>query len=102
MRIRERSTSGMTLTSDNLPPPERPRLRLSATRRTPSAPLVGPVLGNTSVTLTRLAPGETDYLSAVIEGLPSPSWTSFALADAQDEISELLEGNNYGQFQVIP
>jgi len=65
-------------------------------------PPEAPVLAEHSVQVESLAPGETDYLSAVIEGLPSSSWTSFALADAQDEISELLEGNNYGQFQVTP
>ena len=38
----------------------------------------------------------------VIAGVPSPSWTSFVLADSQDEVGELLEGNNYGEFQVTP
>jgi len=67
-----------------------------------ASPPEAPLVAEQSIQVESLEPGETDYLSAVIEGVPSPAWTSFALADSQDEISELLEANNYGQFQVIP
>ena len=49
-----------------------------------------------------LQPGESDYLSAVVAGIPDLSWASYALADSQDSVPELLEENNHREFQVSP
>jgi len=55
-----------------------------------------------TISVDPLGPGQTDYLSAVIAGLPSPAWTSFVLADVSDVVDELLEANNLGEFLVTP
>jgi hypothetical protein len=67
----------------------------------PAAP-VAPGSPEVLIEVASLAPGDTDYLSAVIEGVPNPSWSSFALADVNGSIAELLEDNNTAQFQVTP
>jgi len=56
----------------------------------------------TTVQVGSLAPTETEYLSAVVSGHPDTAWNSYALADSQDSIPELLEDNNYRLFQVSP
>ena len=63
---------------------------------------VAPGSPEVTIEVVSLAPGDTDYLSAVIEGVPSPAWSSFALADVQGSITELIEDNNTAGFQVTP
>ncbi len=67
-----------------------------------SSPPESTTSSDASISVGSLGPGQTDYLSAVIEGVPSSSWSSFVWADAADDIDEILEANNLGEFQVTP
>ena len=70
--------------------------------------LAGPPTANagltaqTTIQVGSLAPTQTEYLSAVVSGHPDTAWNSYALADSQDSIPELIEDNNYRLFQVSP
>ena len=66
-----------------------------------ATPTAGSItLPHSSVQIDSLQPGDTDYVSAVLQGTPDPDWDSYALIDALDSIAELLEENNYREFQV--